>query len=147
MSTKGNKELVRQLVTAWNACGGNAAKIRSWSEKYYSPTLINHNLLSGDLNWEQATQMMVQVSAASPDVRYSIDELVAEGDKVVNRYTMEGTHNGSYMGIPATGKRFVVKGVEINRIADREIVEVGVFPDIIGMMTQLGVVHGATPKT
>jgi predicted ester cyclase len=80
-------------------------------------------------------------------VRYSIDEFVAEGDKVVNRYTMEGTHNRSYMGIPATGKRFVVKGVEINRIADREIVEVGVFPDIIGMMTQLGVVHGATPKT
>jgi predicted ester cyclase len=72
--------------------------------------------------------------------------MIAEGDKVVTRYTARFTHKGAFMGIPPTGKQIVARGVEINRIKDGKIVETWDFMDYLGVMTQLGVIPGASPK-
>ena len=89
---------------------------------------------------------MATYLSAFPDVNYSIDDILAEGDKTVIRCTLRATHKGTFMGIPATGKQIVVKGVEIDKIVGGKIVEAWGFSDSQGMMTQLGVISGAEPK-
>ena len=147
MSTKGNKELVRQVIKDRNEFAGDAAKVRSWCEKYCAPGYIHHNLARGDMNQEQMMQYFVELMSAFPDFHKSIDDMVAEGDKVVLRYTIEGTHKGTFAGIPATGKHVSIKGNEIYKIEGRKILEWWDFADYLGLMTQLGVVSGAAPKT
>ncbi len=71
--------------------------------------------------------------------------MIAEGDKVVTRHTLTGTHQGEFMGVPATGKGVKVTGMWIHRLAGGKIVEGrewGVW-DALGMMQQLGVVPGS----
>ena len=147
MSTKGNKELVRQVIKDRNEFAGDATKVRSWCEKYCAPGYIHHNLARGDMNREQMMQYFVELMSAFPDFNKSIDDMVAEGDKVVLRYTIEGTHKGTFAGIPATGKHVSIKGNEIYKIEGRKILEWWDFADYLGLMTQLGVVSGAAPKT
>jgi steroid delta-isomerase-like uncharacterized protein len=147
MATKENKELVRQIIKEWNAANGDVAKKRALYDKYYAPGFIYHDVSAGDMNREQAIQDMATYLSAFPDVNYTIDDILAEGDKTVIRCTGRATHKGTFMGIPATGKRIVIKGVEIDRIAGGKIVEAWVFEDSQGMMTQLGVTTGAAPKT
>lgn len=147
MSTKENKELVRQNIKEWNVLNGDVAKMRSLYDKYYAPGFIYHDVSTGDMNREQTIRDMVTYLSAFPDVNYSIDDILAEEDKTVIRCTIRATHKGTFMGIPATGKRMVVKGVEIDKIVGGKIVEAWGFSDSQGMMTQLGVITGATPKT
>jgi len=82
-----------------------------------------------------AHQMML---AAFPDYQTVIDDLVAEGDKVAARITMSGTHSGSFMGIPATGKHVLFTGMYIARIADGKIVEHWGEEDAVSLLQQLG---------
>ena len=88
---------------------------------------------------EGTKQVVTMYRNAFPDVRFTIDEQVAEGDKVVTRWTAEGTHQGELAGIPATNKTSTVTGVAVDRIVNGKIVESwGIF-DQFGMMQQLGV--------
>jgi predicted ester cyclase len=80
---------------------------------------------------------------AFPDLHFDIEDMIAEGDKVVTRYTFSGTHQGEFMDIPATGKPVKIKCIWIHRLANNRIVEGkewGVI-DTFGMMRQLGVVN------
>ena len=147
MSTKENKELVRQTIKEWNGVKGDVAKMRSLYDKYYAPDFIYHDVSGGDMNREEAIQNNFTGLSAFPDVNYSIDDILTEGDKTVIRVTMQATHKGTFMGIPATGKQIVVKGVEIDKIVGGKIVEAWGLSDSQGIMTQLGVIHGSTPKT
>jgi steroid delta-isomerase-like uncharacterized protein len=78
--------------------------------------------------------------AAFPDQKWTIEELIAEGDKVVNRFTWHGTHQGDFLGIPPTGNQVEVKGVVIDRFADGKIADTRILMDNLGLMQQLGVV-------
>jgi predicted ester cyclase len=147
MSTKENKELVRQIIKEWNAVNGDVAKMRSLYDRYYAPGFIYHDVSGGDMNREEAIQNNVTDVSAFSDLNFSIDDMLAEGDKTVIRFTMQATHKGTFMGIAATGRRIVVKGVEIDKIVGGKIVETWDFLDSMGMMTQLGVITGAAPKT
>ncbi|CAN5797778.1 hypothetical protein BH23CHL2_BH23CHL2_36300 [soil metagenome] len=73
-----------------------------------------------------------------PDLRISIDELVAEGDRVVERVTMRGTHLGPFLGIAPTGKYVEVTGVNVCRIEDGKVAERWGMTDSMGMLQQLG---------
>ena len=146
MSTKENKELMSQAFKEWGAFRGDVAKVGPWYEKYCAPGFIIHDLSRGDLNREQRIEAMVTLVSAFPDLNMPIDDMVAEGDKVVIRYTLQGTHKGTYMRIPATGKQIVVKGVIICKLVGVKCLEAWDFPDLLGVMTQLGVVPGAAPK-
>jgi steroid delta-isomerase-like uncharacterized protein len=85
-------------------------------------------------------QLVTVYRNAFPDVHFTIDDQLAEGDKVVTRWTADGTHKGELLGMPATGKSSTVTGININRIVNGKISESwGIF-DQFGMMQQLGVI-------
>jgi len=89
---------------------------------------------------EGAKQFVTVYRNAFPDVHFTIDEQIAEGDKVVTRWTAQGTHKGELVGIPATGKSSTVTGINVDRIVNGKIVESwGIF-DQFGMMQNLGVI-------
>jgi steroid delta-isomerase-like uncharacterized protein len=79
---------------------------------------------------------------AFPDYACTVDDQIAEGDKVVTRWTARGTQQGELMGIPPTGKQVTLPGVVIDRIAaNGQLVETWLQADVLGMLQQLGVVQ------
>jgi predicted ester cyclase len=85
---------------------------------------------------------VAMVRTAFPDAAFTVDDLLAEGDKVVGRWTLRATHTGDLMGIPPTGKSVAMCGIDIGRWQDGRLVELWHIEDIMGMMMQLGVVPG-----
>ena len=79
-------------------------------------------------------------AAAVPDARYTVEDMIAEGDRVVSRFTMTGTQTGEMQGIPPTGKQCKVAGIDIFRVVDGKIVEHWDAVDQLGMLQQLGVI-------
>lgn len=108
-------------------------------EKYFTSDFIYHSA-EGDMNAEQYKGLSQAYFTAFPDLNITTDYLVAEGDKVVKVWTANSTHKGELMGIPATGKRIVVKGIEMFRIQDGKIAELWASMDNLGMLQQLGVI-------
>jgi steroid delta-isomerase-like uncharacterized protein len=92
------------------------------------------------LTREETEQFMRSLRAAFPDGRVTIEDMIAEGDKVVTRYNSRGTHKGDFMGIPATGKKVAVTGIVISRIAKGKIAEEWEEFDALGFMVQLGAI-------
>ena len=78
---------------------------------------------------------------AFTDIRVTIEDQVAEDDKVVTRWSAEGTHSGEFMGIPATGKRVRATGIEIHVIRDGRIAAEWGESDELGLLSQLGAVQ------
>jgi steroid delta-isomerase-like uncharacterized protein len=81
--------------------------------------------------------------AAFPDLTSTVHDRIAEGDRVVDYFTLEGTHQGEFLGIPATGKRVKYAGMHIYSFADGQITGHWNVLDLLTMMTQLGVVPGS----
>jgi predicted ester cyclase len=79
-------------------------------------------------------------AAAFPDGHVTTEDLVAEGDKVVERFSFRGTNIGPFLGAPATGKQVITTGVAIFRIANGKIVEHWGENDALGVMQQLGLI-------
>jgi predicted ester cyclase len=77
---------------------------------------------------------------AFPDSYFTVEDMVAEGDKVATRKSFRGTHQGEFMGIPPTGQRVSIGLIDIVRIADRKVVEHWSMGDNLGLMQQLGVI-------
>ena len=89
---------------------------------------------------EGAKQLVAVYRNAFPDLRFTIDEQIAEGDTVMTRWTGHGTHQGELVGIPATGNLSTVSGIVVDRFVNGKIAESwGIF-DQFGMMQQLGVI-------
>ena len=78
--------------------------------------------------------------AAFPDAQFTIEDLIAEGDKVAGRVTMRGTHRGEFMGIAPTGKHVTLTSISINRIEEGEMAEMWDNSDVLGLLQQLGAV-------
>ena len=76
-----------------------------------------------------------------PDVHVTVEDLIAEGDKVVNRNTVTGTHQGEYMGLPPTGKSVTYNEIFIFRFANGRIAEMWGVVDVLSQMKQLGVIQ------
>jgi len=84
---------------------------------------------------------------AFPDLYFTVEDLIAEGDEVVARVTMSGTQHGAFMGIPPTGKHVTITGIDINRFVGGKSVEHWVEMDTLGMMQQLGVIPAPGPTS
>ena len=84
--------------------------------------------------------MLPAFRAAFPDLRVTVGEMLAEGDKVAYRLTVMGTHTGEFMGIPATGKRVTFTETHIDQIANGKIVRHDGDWNQLGMLQQLGVI-------
>jgi steroid delta-isomerase-like uncharacterized protein len=73
-----------------------------------------------------------------PDVQWTLEEMVSEGDKVAARFTMRGTHDGTFFGVPPTGTQVTVQALNLYEFSDGKIVrEIG-HPDMLGMLQQIG---------
>jgi len=83
--------------------------------------------------------------AAFPDIQWTIEDVVAEGDRVVVRWILTGTHEGPLMGIPPTGKQVQMWGISIYRIAEGKVAEEWAVADVMGFMQQLGVIPPPGP--
>jgi steroid delta-isomerase-like uncharacterized protein len=76
--------------------------------------------------------------AGFPDIRWTLEEMVAEGDKVAARYTMRGTHRDAFFGIPPTGKTIAVQAINLYRLSGGQFVEEHGQPDMLGLLQQIG---------
>lgn len=74
-----------------------------------------------------------------PDLHFHIEQMIAERDRIVSQLVMEGTHHGTWMGIPPTGKKLQIRMIAIHRIANSKIAEDWVLVESIGLFQQLGV--------
>lgn len=78
--------------------------------------------------------------SAFPDMHWIIEEMIAEGDKVVTRFSWTGTHRGNFLGIPATGRTVANKGVVIDRLENGKMADSRMLMDTMTLMQQLGVI-------
>jgi predicted ester cyclase len=115
MSTEHNKEIVRRFVT--EALSGRNLGL---ADEVLAPNYVNR-MTGADLAAFKG--MLTGMSTALSDVRFEIDDLVAEGDSVVARWKMEATHTGSLMGETPTGKRVSSRGLTYYRLVNGQIVE------------------------
>jgi steroid delta-isomerase-like uncharacterized protein len=124
MSTEENKALVRrQIEDVWNN-DHREAMLTYWDEMAAADLLHGHTLLH----------------TAFPDFHITIEDIIAEADKVVTRMLFHGTHQGPFFGIPPTGKYVEWGAIRIYRIADGKLVETWAMQDRLGLMQQLGAV-------
>jgi steroid delta-isomerase-like uncharacterized protein len=87
---------------------------------------------------DEAIEKAKRLRSAFPDISFRVEELVAAGDKVICRYTMSGTQQGEFAGIPATGNKVEISGIMIGRIENGKIVEEREEMDMLGLFMQLG---------
>ena len=138
MSTEENKALMRRFYEeVLNQ--RNLAAI----DDFVAPDFVNRSasqlgLPAGDL--EHVKQFLSVVMQAFPDLHYTVEDLLAEGDKVVARITLTGTQHGAFMGIPATGKHAAISDIEIFRITGGKAAECWVQVDFLGLLQQLGAI-------
>ena len=132
-----NKSIIRRFVEILNSQDLDALG-EVWAED-----LVWHGsaAMGGDVHGLEAfTQLAAPFLAAFPDLHTTIEDLIAEGDKVVARVTARGNHKGEFVGIPPTGKQVEMIGTHIYRIAGGKIAEEWWLEDMMGLMQQLGVV-------
>jgi steroid delta-isomerase-like uncharacterized protein len=134
-TTEENKAVIRRYYNdLWNA----------WN------STITEELIDSEITFRSSLAVTVQgidgfkeyvalVRAAFPDFRNNVEEMIAEGDKVVARLTYTGTHEGTLFGIPPTGKRIEYSGVAIFRIGAGKVIDGWVLGDTLALMRQLGI--------
>ena len=135
MSVEENKAIVsRATEELWNK--NNLAVV----DELYATNFVSHDLPEVTPDRKGYKQFVTISHTAFPDFHTTVEDIIAEGDKVVQRFTARGTHKGEFMGIPPTGKQVTITGIAIDRIAGSKIVENWANMDMLGMMVQLGVV-------
>jgi predicted ester cyclase len=136
MSAEENKALVRRFVDEVQS-RGNVDAI----DEFCSPEFVNHSAPPGlPADREGIKVVTAMFRAAFPDSYFTVEDMMAEGDKVATRKTFHGTHQGEFMGISPTGRRVSMGLIDIVRIAGGRVVEHWSMGDNLGMMQQLGVV-------
>ena len=136
MSTEDNKALARRVYEE-TINQRNLAVL----DELYVPDCVYHAPSRTIQGVEALKQALWMYFTAFPDMRIAIEDMIAEGDRVVIRFTYRGTHKGDLMGIPPTGKQVTVTGIDIMRIANGKILEEWINNDL---MQQLGVT--STPE-
>lgn len=136
MSNEQNKQLVRRFFNAFEANDQAALK------EVLAPDLVAFSHGSpGPQSREVHLQGIAMWNAAFNDTRFTIEEQIAEGDKVATRSTMRSVHSGGeFLGLPPTGKQVEISGITIERIRDGKIVERRVSGDWLSIMQQLGLI-------
>ena len=103
--------------------------------------IIDHSPMPGQgPGSEGLKDALTMFRGAFPDLQVTIEDMIAEGEKVVVRVTMRGTHQGEFMGIPATNKKIEIGEMHIVRFAGGKMVEHWGQEDSLGTMQQLGVI-------
>lgn len=135
MDTEQNKSTVRRFYEeVWNR-GNVDFAFQVFAEDYIRHDLRPTSALPGP---EGQKKIAADFRAAFPDLEWTIDIILAEGDLVTGRWTASGTHTGQWGGIEPTGKKVVFSGVNIFRFANGKVVEIWNHRDDLGLREQLG---------
>ena len=133
MSLESNKAVVRKWIEqGWNK--HNIAII----DETYAPSFVQHGGGPDVTSAEGLKTFVADYLKAFPDLTFTIDDLVAEGDRVVWRFVGTATHNGPLMGIPASGRKAAVPGIVVFRVANDRIAEAWLNLDVMTMLQQIG---------
>ena len=132
-TTNENKELVRRfykdVYVDWNM---------TFADEVLSPDFTSHDwpegFPTGPLGFRKYYD---DLRSTVPDARYEVDDLIAEGDRVVVRWRLLGTHQGEFRGIAPTGRPITLKGVAIYRVEDGKLKERWVVSDLFGVLEQI----------
>jgi steroid delta-isomerase-like uncharacterized protein len=136
MSTEQNKAIVRRFFDEVINKQNLAAIDELFAEHY-----VNHFNPPGMPSGREGERMLTQMFFGPfPDSHMAVEDLLAEGDKVAVRTTYTGTHQGEFMGIPATGKQVSIPVINIFRLENGQIVENTPRLDMLGLMQQLGAI-------
>jgi steroid delta-isomerase-like uncharacterized protein len=137
MSAEENKAIMRRYFEgAWEQ--GNLELL----DELLAADYVNHNPATPETPTgpEGVKGVVSMFRSGMPDLAVIIEDMLAEGEKVATRYTLEGTHGGELFGVPPTGKRLSIKSMTIERVSEGKIREHWRVTDTLGMMQQLGVV-------
>ena len=134
-STEANKASVRRFYDeVFNT------KNRAAIDAFIAPNHVDHAAPPGTPGGlAGAKQTITMYLTAFPDLHFTVEDTIAEGDQVVARLTARGTQQGAFMGIPPTGKQATVTAIDINRIVGGKSVEHWLEMDTLGLLQQLGV--------
>jgi steroid delta-isomerase-like uncharacterized protein len=130
------KAIVRRLYEdVWNK-----RKLEGVSDLFSPSHALRDNNSSGSSVGPEAYKTQVAMYlAAFPDLRFTVEDTVAERDKLVASWTISGTHKGEFMGIRPTNKKVSVEGITIHYLANGKIIDSHISWDALGLMRQLGV--------
>jgi len=132
-----NKNVVRRLFEeVWNKGQVSVA------DELFTPNYNHHDSSTPDVGRgpESEKKRVTLYRNAFPDMRLTIDDILAEGETVVARWSCRGTHKGDLNGIAPTGKQFIITGISIARFTNGKMFEGHINWDALGLMQQLGVV-------
>jgi len=138
------KELINRFVEElWNERRLDVA------DAIFAKDCVTHQLQSGapaaavPRGPEAIKEHVAGWITSFPDLRFTIDQMLSEGDRVATQLLMEGTHQGAWMGIPATGKKMQIRMFTVHRVVQSKIVEDWVLVESLGFFQQLGVLPDA----
>ena len=139
MSVEENKVIAQRAYEAFNQAfrTGNLTLL----DAVIDANIVDNNPAPGqEPGLEGVKKAFSSFAAAFPNPHFTIDDMIAEGDKVASRLTLRGTHRGDFQGIPPTGMQVVQTGIDILRVAGGKVVERWGEFDNLGLLQQLGVV-------
>jgi steroid delta-isomerase-like uncharacterized protein len=129
----------------------NKAVIRRLTERIWNgrdPAAVDELFAADCVGWragrpvlqgiDAVRRFVAGLEATLGDSRWTVEDVIAEGDRVVTRWTGQGTHAGEVQGVPATGRPFTITGITVHRIADGKIAEMWTAEDWLGMLRQVG---------
>lgn len=133
MSTEANKEIVRRYYEdVLN--GGRTALL----DQLATPDYEEHDPLPGQRTGLEGLKDRVTMLLTGLSPHFTVEDVIAEGQKVVVRWTNSGTHVGEFFGIPPTGKSFQISGVDIHRLQEGMMAEHWHVVDVFALLQQLG---------
>lgn len=133
--SEANKRLVRRAVDeVWNK--GNFALL----DEFVAEDVVVHGAdPADDLHGpDEITRFYTGLREAFPDIRFTIEDQIAEGDRVVTRWTASATHRGAFQGIPPTGKSVGITGTDVDRLVGGRVVECWSIVGELSVLQQLG---------
>ena len=136
MSAEENKAVLRRWIEAYNE-RDLQAEADVLAPHYVAHVAAVSGLLEGLGAWRQFSGSFAE---AFPDIRLTIEDIMAEGDMVAARVAFRGTHRGEFQGIPPTGKEVAFTSIEVNRVEEGKVREHWVELDLLGLKQQLGAI-------
>ncbi len=136
MPSQDTSSFMRRFVDFINTASQQLA------EELVSPDAVFHVPGRAEPVWGPAGYLAIigMMRGGFPDVQWTLEQMVTEGDTVAARFTMRGTHRGAFFGVPPTGRPIQIQAMNFYRLAGGKIVEERGQPDLLGLMQQIGAV-------